>query len=116
MKYRKKPVVIDAVKFNWGMEDGIIKYNEYIPKDALNYPEEMRLSDSGYLKKYESELKLRGFDETENWIPYVETLEGKMRISEGDFIITGIKDERYPCKSDIFEMTYEIVQHFKNKT
>ena len=109
-KYIKKPIVINAEKFQWGIEDGIIKYNEFIPKDALNYPDEMRLSDSGYLKKYGSELEEKGFDEGKNWVPYIETLEGKMRISEGDFIITGIKGERYPCKPDIFEATYELAE------
>lgn len=37
----------------------------------------------------------------------VETLEGFMRVSPGDFIITGIKGEKYPCKPDIFAATYE---------
>lgn len=40
--------------------------------------------------------------------PYLNTLEGKMTISKGDYVITGIKGERYPCKPDIFEMTYEL--------
>lgn len=39
--------------------------------------------------------------------PYINTLEGKMYISPGDYIITGVKGERYPCKPDIFESTYE---------
>lgn len=108
-KYRKKPVVIEASIFQWGMEDGLIRYNEYIPKDALNYPEDMRMSDTGYLQKYGPEFRDRGFKEGENWVPYIETLEGKMRIGEGDFIITGIKGERYPCKPDIFQATYEEV-------
>lgn len=42
-------------------------------------------------------------------IPYINTLEGKHYISPGDYIITGIKGERYPCKPDIFEKTYELV-------
>ncbi|MDE2098437.1 MAG: hypothetical protein KGL39_14385 [Patescibacteria group bacterium] len=37
---------------------------------------------------------------------YVETLEGFLRVSPGDWIITGIKGEKYPCKPDIFEATY----------
>jgi hypothetical protein len=37
------------------------------------------------------------------------TLEGIMEASEGDWIITGIKGEQYPCKDDIFQMTYEPV-------
>ena len=38
---------------------------------------------------------------------WVRTLEGDMFVSPGDWIITGVKGEVYPCKSDIFEMTYE---------
>lgn len=37
----------------------------------------------------------------------VETLEGTMHVSVGDYIITGVNGERYPCKPDIFEKTYE---------
>ena len=37
----------------------------------------------------------------------IATLEGTMRAEEGDWIITGVKGERYPCKPDIFEATYE---------
>jgi hypothetical protein len=39
----------------------------------------------------------------------IETLEGPHVVSEGDWIITGVKGEKYPCKPDIFEMTYEPV-------
>lgn len=38
---------------------------------------------------------------------YIDTLEGKMHASPGDWIITGINGEKYPCKPDIFEKTYE---------
>ncbi len=38
------------------------------------------------------------------------TLEGEMRADIGDWIITGIKGEQYPCKPDIFEATYEAVE------
>jgi len=37
----------------------------------------------------------------------IPTLEGNLMVSVGDYIIKGIKGECYPCKSDIFEMTYE---------
>lgn len=37
----------------------------------------------------------------------VETLEGTMRGAPGDWLITGVKDEQYPCKDDIFRATYE---------
>ena len=39
----------------------------------------------------------------------IRTLEGVMTASPGDWIITGVKGERYPCKPDIFEATYEAV-------
>lgn len=39
----------------------------------------------------------------------IETLEGKMTASPGDWIITGVNGEQYPCKPDIFEKTYEPV-------
>lgn len=40
----------------------------------------------------------------------IKTLEGTMTASPGDYIITGIKGEKYPCKPDIFEKTYELVK------
>ena len=40
---------------------------------------------------------------------YIDTLEGRMKASKGDWIITGINGEQYPCKPDIFAKTYEIL-------
>lgn len=91
MKYRKKPVVIDAFKFRedfmkvgancrgipgWGIsayDDGIIYFNDN--DDCL-----------------------------------IKTLEGDMKVSVGDYIIRGVNGELYPCKPDIFEKTYEVVE------
>lgn len=42
--------------------------------------------------------------------PHIHTLEGVHVVSDGDWIITGIKGEKYPCKPDIFEQTYEPVE------
>ena len=42
-------------------------------------------------------------------VTLIETLEGTMRAEVGDWIITGVKGERYPCKPDIFAATYEPV-------
>lgn len=39
----------------------------------------------------------------------IHTLEGDMRADKGDYIITGVNGEQYPCKPDIFEKTYEEV-------
>ncbi len=41
---------------------------------------------------------------------FIETLEGTMKANVGDWIITGVKGETYPCKPDIFEQTYEEVK------
>lgn len=43
----------------------------------------------------------------------IETLEGVMRASVGDWIITGVHGEKYPCKPDIFEQTYEPIQELE---
>lgn len=42
-------------------------------------------------------------------IVYIETLEGTMKADVGDYIITGVNGEQYPCKPDIFNKTYEMV-------
>ena len=41
---------------------------------------------------------------------YIKTLEGTMKADKGDYIITGVKGERYPCKPDVFKQTYEEVK------
>lgn len=38
---------------------------------------------------------------------WIETLEGGHKVVSGDWIITGVKGEHYPCKPDVFEQTYE---------
>ena len=40
----------------------------------------------------------------------IKTLEGDMKASVGDYIITGVNGEQYPCKPDIFEKTYEKIE------
>lgn len=45
----------------------------------------------------------------------ISTLEGDMKASVGDYIITGVNGEQYPCKPDIFEKTYEPVQEGEQK-
>ena len=41
---------------------------------------------------------------------FIKTLEGTMTVCPGDWIITGVQGEHYPCKPDIFEQTYELVE------
>ncbi|MCK5357336.1 MAG: hypothetical protein KAJ48_02980 [Elusimicrobiales bacterium] len=89
MKYRKKPIVIEAEIYSLGLEDGFDTQGEALVNGGLG-------------ENYISPCTFRG-------IPYIKTLEGKHYITKGDFIITGIVGERYPCKPDIFKQTYEKV-------
>jgi hypothetical protein len=45
-----------------------------------------------------------------NSVPTIRTPEGELFVPPGYYIITGVKGEHYPCKPDIFEMTYELVE------
>jgi len=83
MKYRKKPVVIEALQLK--------KDNEKELMDWIGNNEgKLYVDPVGIL--------------------HIETLEGNMKVSLGDFIIKGVKGEFYPCKPDIFEATYEEVK------
>ena len=86
-RYRKKPVVIEAVRFS--------------PNGR--YP----LSD---VMAFTFELGANREVVFENGSPValnIKTLEGTMRAEPGDWIIKGVKGEFYPCKPDIFAATYE---------
>jgi hypothetical protein len=96
MKYRKKPVVIEAVKvtaadYNGGWDDGspFSEIPEWL-KDAL---------ETGRVKVHPCDADYAEWD--------IYTLEGVMRATPDDYIIRGIKGELYPCKADIFAATYE---------
>ena len=54
----------------------------------------------------EAEQWFRKNDALEDFF-YIETLEGSIRVNSGDWIITGVMGEIYPCKNEIFQMTYE---------
>jgi len=110
-KFRKKPVVIEA--FQW-FENGDHPDDDCFRKfrDTGKIPEEPR---EGKVVRY---FRPPDFDgqsvcaycgkilHDHGW---VDTLEGGHTVCPGDWIITGIKGERYPCKPDIFEQTYEKV-------
>lgn len=86
MKYRKRPVVIEAFQFDGDFMDS--NGNYYVPDWAVKAFQE-------------GVLYFEGAD------LFVKTLEGIHSASCGDYIIKGVKGELYPCKPDIFEMTYE---------
>lgn len=81
-KYRKKPVVVEAIIWN-GKTSSLCAISDLVNDDIT-------LSKDKYL--------------------YIQTLEGKMKANIGDYIIKGVKGECYPCKPDIFEQTYELVE------
>jgi hypothetical protein len=87
-EYRKKPVVIEAEQYS-----------------------RQRHIETGYLPAGVD----RCYGVDDDGAPYekrpvVKTLEGEMAVDDGDWIITGVKGEQYPCKPDIFAMTYESVE------
>jgi hypothetical protein len=94
MKYRKKPVVIEAVRWTgknhremWNFLTG--KTDEYIQPTGDNFYIDHNIVAGGLV---------------------IKTLEGDHIASIGDYIIKGINGEFYPCKSNIFDKTYELVE------
>ena len=81
MKYRKKPVTIEAMQFTQETADACANF--------------VRCNKSF------------SFDDEGMPIMGIQTLEGVMTASFGDYIIKGVQGEFYPCKPDIFEQTYE---------
>lgn len=86
MKYRKKPVIIDAFLYD-GTEESAIEISSNEDFEGM------------------LDFKSGNFDGF-----YINTLEGKMHVSKGDYVIRGVSGEYYPCKPDIFELTYEEVK------
>lgn len=86
MKARKKPVVVEVVQLKMLSARSYRKCKEFVGEvwvDHNNMP---------------------------NGLPGIETLEGTMEISDGDYIIKGVQGEFYPCNPDIFHETYELVK------
>ena len=84
-QYRKKPVVIEATQwFKMGDHPAVVTPPKFPSVD------EAMLNTCGWIK----------------------TLEGGHIVTPGDWIITGVQGEHYPCKPDIFEMTYEAALNF----
>ena len=80
-KYQKKPVVVETLQWT-GTTENIDEMMEFMHSDNLT------IIDGDLL---------------------IETLEGFMAASAGDYVIKGVKGEFYPCKPDIFKLTYEPV-------
>lgn len=84
-KFRKKPVVIEAVQYSNSMR------------------EHGKLPDGVHIVPWD---KPPGGLPPGDY-PTIHTLEGDHLVSHGDWVITGVKGEKYPCKDDIFKSTYE---------
>lgn len=99
MKYRKKPVVIDAEQLTWANWSAVCELAQ-VGKLTEGRPEGTYL-DWNWQPTTDSFLQRLGL--------LIPTLEGLMIAREGDWIIKGIQGEIYSCKPDIFEATYENV-------
>ncbi len=111
--FQTVPELVYAEVFSWGMESGVIRYTEYIPRDSNSYAEDLR-SDIhiGYLARYDNYLADKGFDDWQ-WKPYVNNKEGgKYIIREGDYIIKeeGSDIHFRICRPDEFKRTHTEVR------
>lgn len=96
LKFRKKPVVIEAVRF------GLQEYGDN-PLTFEHVPAWLAQAiDEGAIQPV-----FRGED---YWYLTVKTLEGPMTAGPGDWIIRGVEGELYPCKASVFDKTYEAVE------
>lgn len=93
MKYRKKPVVIDAFQWTGDVVQG---------EDPVWIVDAIERGDVWFENILTPDVCL-----------VIWTLEGVHYAKIGDYIIQGIKGEIYPCKPDIFEATYEPVDYAK---
>lgn len=89
MKYRKKPVVIEAWPWN-GTPEGATPIIDWV-------------LGNGGTARYRDESDGPG----ESTVLAIDTLEGPHLARSGDYVIKGVAGEFYPCKPDIFEKTYE---------
>jgi hypothetical protein len=94
MKYRKKPVVIDAIQLTTHNIKEVLEFRG----QKVVFAHDM---DRNKFEEYCDIVREKGMD--------ITTLEGITVASIDDFVIKGVKGEFYACKPDIFEMTYEKV-------
>ena len=89
-KYTKKPVTIEAIQWT---EENLDIALAWIPSEVIG----LRI------------LGMENSSDSLQWTAehYIKTLEGDMKITEGDYIIKGVKGEFYPCKPNIFYATYD---------
>lgn len=86
-QYRKKPVVVEALRWEGSMDS---------QREIVNWSSGVVVGMFG-----------GAFDEPQRYFLEIYTLEGTMRAEIGDWVIRGVQGEYYPCRDDIFRMTYE---------
>ncbi len=100
MKYRKKPVVVEAFQMTLERRWDNSEWPNWLNQAWNMEPSEpgclFCIDDSGLIGQGERLC--------------IMTLEGAHAVTPGDYIIQGVKGELYPCKPDIFEMTYELAE------
>jgi hypothetical protein len=106
-RFRKKPVVIEAVKWN-GCTVGLTNGGVPMETERLELPAWLptcseTLPTEALTRAATKPGEVRRHDD---WL-YIGTLEGVMAAAPGDWIIRGVAGEIYPCKPEIFEATYE---------
>ena len=106
MKYRKLPVEIEATQ--WFKNGDHPKDFEKIEGDPDNH-------EGGIVRYFRrpdvgGDSKCKHCDRIMHYHGWIDTLEGGHIVCPGDWIITGINGENYPCKPDIFAKTYEVVR------
>ena len=101
MKFRKKPVTIEAEQLRWDNWSVICEFAG-VGKLSDGKPQGCYVNSEGKVRD--------GHETTDRMGLQIPTLEGLMLAVEGDWIIRGVKGEFYPCKPDIFEQTYEKVE------
>lgn len=96
MKFRKKPVVVEAFQMTFARRQDNSEWPEW-----LNFAWQKDKDEPGALCP-------RDFPDSDGTDPLeIVTLEGVLLVSFGDWIIRGVQGEIYPCKPAIFEETYE---------
>lgn len=104
-KFRKKPVVIEAIQLTW---ENWSEVCDFVPKPHFDRGV---YTDADGAPLHASAEPARDNDGDCDHIGlYINTKEGRMLASENDWIIKGVKGEFYPCKPDIFSFTYEEVR------
>ena len=93
MKFRKKPVIIEAIQFNYPASNELL---EFMGDSAGAQRKERHLGSIG-------ELEVKTLEDG-------NVLQVKHIATEGDWIIKGVHGEFYPCKPDIFSKTYEKIK------